>query len=249
VTLVGRVEVDPETYLPLAFERSEDTPAGETPSQDRLRVLYTTSELIPRDDLPEGFFDQAVVEAQVLTTDESLQQLADLGLTAYWLDEIYESSLGRLELPPIDAVITDPTTNTAELRYALIVSTDSEGGAAPLLDTVIVRLARDPNGFGPPTIPEFGGTLPEQAEDVEVRGVTGTLFTSVLTPFDLGCDTGECPPTEAHLYRRLVFLIDDTAVQIETFARVAATGDELNGYNTEFGIVALGETMIKVEVE
>jgi hypothetical protein len=36
-------------------------------------------------------------------------------------------------------------------------------------------------------------------------------------------------------------------VQIETFARVAASGDELNGYNSQFGIVALGETLKKVE--
>ena len=244
-TLIGRVELDPETYLPLAFERSEEVPAGETPSQERVRIRYTTSELISRDDLPEGFFEQAVVEAQVLTTEESLRRLADLGFTAYWLDEIYESQLGELALPPIDAVITDPTRDAAELHYALIV-TDADGEAAPLLDAVIVRLARDPNGFTQPTIPEFGGTLPESEREVEVRGVSGTLFTSILTPFDLGCDTGECPPTEARLYRRLIFLIDDTAVQIETFARVALTGDELNGYNSEFGIVALGETMIEV---
>ncbi|MCH7954018.1 MAG: hypothetical protein IIC25_09015 [Chloroflexi bacterium] len=245
-TLIGRVELDPETYLPLAFERSEEVPAGETPSQERVRIRYTTSELISRDDLPEGFLDQSVVEAQVLTTEESLGQLANLGLTVYWLNEVYESpQLGRLALPPIDAVVTDPTTNTAELHYALIVGDGSE--AQPLLDAVILRLARDPNGFVSPTIPEFAGTLPEQEQEVEVRGVTGTLFTSILTPFDLGCDTGECPLTDARLYRRLIFLIDDTAVQIETFARVAGSGDELNGYNTEFGIVALGETMIKME--
>ena len=245
-TLIGRVELDPETYLPLAFERSEEAPAGETPSQERVRIRYTTSELISRDDLPEGFLDQSVVEDQVLTTEESIQRLGDLGLTAYWLNEVYEGSqLGRLALPPIDAVVTDPRTSTAELHYALIVSDGSE--AQPLRDAVILRLARDPNGFVQPRVPEFGGTLPEQEQEVEVRGVTGTLFTSLLTPFDLGCDTGECPPTDARLYRRLVFLIDGTAVQIETFARVTATGDEVNGYNTESGIVALGEAMIKVE--
>jgi hypothetical protein len=112
---------------------------------------------------------------------------------------------------------------------------------------VIVRLARDPNAFVQPTIPEFGGTLPESESEVQVRGVTGRLFTSFLTPHDLGCDTGQCPETNARLYRRLVFLIGGTAVQIETFARVAASGDELNGYNSQFGIVALGETLKKVE--
>jgi hypothetical protein len=154
-----------------------------------------------------------------------------------------------LELPPINAVVTDPTTNMAELHYALIVGAGTADGAAPLLDSVIVRLARDPNGFVQPTIPEFGGTLPESPLDVEVRGVTGTLFTSFLTPADLGCETGECPPTSARLYRRLVFLIDGTAVQIEAFARVGATGDDLNGYNSEFGLVALGETMMEVTEE
>ena len=245
-TLVGRVELDPETYLPLAFELTEEVPAGETASQERLRILYTTSELISRDDVPEGFFDQAVVEAQVLTTEESLRQLGGLGLTPYWLGEGYESQLGQLALPPIDAVITDPTTNMAELHYALIVGDGGEDGAVPLLDAVILRLARDPNGFVPPTIPEFGGTLPEKESEVEVRGVTGTVFTSLLTPAHLGCDTGECPPTEARLYRRLVFLVDGAAVQIETFARVAADGGELNGYNSEVGLVALGETMMEV---
>jgi len=244
--LVGRVELDPETYLPLAFEVTQEVPAGATPSQERVRIRYTTSELIPRDDIPEGFFDQSVVEAQVLTTEESLRQLGDLGLTAYWLGEGYESQLGQLELPPINAVVTDPTTSMAELHYALIVSTGTAGGGAPLLDSVIVRLARDPNGFVPPTIPEFGGTLPESPREVEVRGVTGTLFTSFLTPSDLGCDGGECPETSARLYRRVVFLIDGTAVQIEAFARVGSTGDDLNGYNSEFGLVALGETMMEV---
>ena len=79
-----------------------------------------------------------------------------------------------------------------------------------------------------------------------MEGVHGTRFTGRLRRCELGCDTGECPPQEARLYRRRIFLIDDTAVQIETFARVALTGDELNGYNSEFGIVALGETMIEV---
>ncbi len=247
-TLVGRVELDPDTYLPLSFELIEEAAAGATPSQERLRIRYTTSELIPRDDLPEGFFDQAVVELQLLTTEESVQNLGELGLTPYWLDEVYESQLGRLSLPLKDAVVTDPMTSTAELRYALIISIGSDGSAAPLLDTVIVRLARDPNGFVPPAIPEFAGDLPESDREVDVRGVTGTLYTSFLTPFDLGCDTGECPPTEARLYRRLVFLIDSTAVQIEAFARVAADGSEVHGYNTEFGLVALGETLMEVEL-
>ena len=248
--LVGRVELDPETYLPLAFEITEEVPAGATPSQERLRIVYTTSELIPRDEIAEGFFDQSVVEAQVVTTEESLRRLGGLGLTPYWLDEVYESpQLGRLELPPIDAVIVDPTMSMAELHYALIISSGTADGAAPLLDSVILRLARDPNGFVQPTIPEFGGTLPESDREVEVRGVTGTLFTSFLTPSDLGCDGGECPETTARLYRRLVFLIGDTAVQIEAFARLATNGDELNGYNSEFGLVALGETMMEATAE
>ncbi|RLC59281.1 MAG: hypothetical protein DRI30_00905 [Chloroflexi bacterium] len=245
-TLVGRVELDPETYLPLAFERTEEVPAGAAPAQERLRIRYTTSELIARDSLPEGFFDQSVVEAQVLTTEESLRQLADLGLTTYWLDEVYTDQLGQLALPPVNAVVTDPATEIAELHYALIVGHGSPEGEEPLLDAVIVRLAGDAGGFVQPTVPEFAGTLPERESEVEVRGVSGTLFTSLLTPANLGCGAVDCPPTEARLYRRLLFTIDGTAVQIETFARLTATGDEMNGFNSESGLVALGEALMEV---
>ena len=247
--LVGRVEVHPETYLPLAFERSEDTPAGATPSQERTRVRYTTSELIPLDGLPEGFFDLSVVEGQVKTTEEELAAIRELGLTPYWLGEGYESQLGQLELPPTDAVFTDPTTSMAELHYALIVGVGAAGGAEPLLDSVIVRLGLDPGAFGPPVIPEIAGSLPETDREVLVRGAAATLYTSVLTPADIGCGEEECPETTAKIYRRLVLTLGDTAVQVETFARIGPTGDDNNGYNTEFGITALAETLYEIEEE
>ena len=247
-TLVGRVEVDPETYLPLAFERREDAPAGETPSQERVRIRYTTSELIPRNDLPDDFFDRTAVEAQVLTVAESLAKVRELGVTPYWLGENYESELGTLSLPPTDGAITDPTTVQAELHYALIV-TSAEGGTEPILDTVIVRIGLDAAAFTPPLIPEVGGDLPESVDPVTVRGVTGTLYTSFLTPNELPCDTGDCPPTTAKLYRRLIFMIGTTAVQIETMARVGAEGQELDRYNTVAGIVALADTMFEATEE
>jgi hypothetical protein len=246
-TLVGRVEVHPDTYFPLAFERSEEAPAGATPSQERARVRYTTSELIPRDELPEGFFDLSVVEGQVKTTEEELAAIREMGLIPYWLGEGYESQLGQLELPPTDSVFRDTTTSMAELHYALIAGAGQTTGAEPLLDSVIVRLGLDPSAFGPPVIPEVAGSLPETEREVMVRGGTGMLYTSVLTPVDVGCGEEECPETTARIYRRLVLTLEGTAVQIETFARVSPAGDDNNGYNTEFGITALAETLYEIE--
>ncbi len=247
-TLVDRVEVEPETYLPLAFERREEAPPEATPSQDRVRILYTTSELIPREDLPDSFFDPSVVEAQVSTPAESLRQMEAHGLTPYWLGESYESSDGRLELPK-GAVVTEPAARTAELHYALMIGTGTAGAdATPLLGSVVVRLAPNPGGFGAPELTELGGERPESESEIAVRGVTGTLFTSLLSPDGASCETGGCPETE-RLYRRLVFLVGDTAVQIEAIGRAATSGVDLNGYNSESGLVALGEAMIRVEPE
>lgn len=247
-TLVDRVELDPETYLPLSFERKEEAPPIATPSQDRVRIRYTTSELIPREDLPDGFFDPSVVEAQVSTPAESLRELEALGLTPYWLGESYESSGGRLGLPK-GAVVTDTAARTAELHYALMIGTGTAGeDATPLLGSVVVRLAPDVGGFGPPELTEIGGALPESESEIAVRGVTGTLYTSLLTPDGVSCEAGGCPETE-RLYRRLTFLIGETAVQLEAFARAATSGVDLNGYNGEAGLVALGEAMITVGPE
>jgi hypothetical protein len=179
---------------------------------------------------------------------ETLAQIRELGVTPYWLGENYQSELGTLSLPPTDGAFTDPTTLQAELHYALIV-TSAEGGTEPILDTVIVRLGLDATAFAPPLIPEIGGDLPEDPSEVTVRGVPGTLYTSILTPNELPCDTGDCPPTTAKLYRRLIFMIGTTAVQIETMARVGAGGEELNRYNTATGIVALADTMFEATEE
>lgn len=237
-TLVGRVEVDPDTYFPVAFERREEVPAEQTPSQARVRIVYTTAELIPRDTLPDDFFDKSVVEAQLLTTEESIAKAREIGLTPYWLGEVYDGAFGQLALPPTDAVFTDTANESAEMHYALIAPS-----AGPLLDAVVVRLGMDPNAFVPPQITELGGDLPEQPDDVSVRGGTATIYTSILSPADLGCGEDECPGSDAQLYRRLVLVIGDTAVQIEVMARVDPNGVDLNGYNSVAGLTALAEAL------
>ncbi|HUF54532.1 MAG TPA: hypothetical protein VMR52_12280 [Dehalococcoidia bacterium] len=244
--LVGRVDLDPETWLPLAYERREDVPPEATPSQARTRTVYTTSELIPRSDLPEDWFDAAVVEEQKLTIEENIALMRDIGITPYWLGENFESENGLLSLPPARAVIPDPGNQEGELRYALIVPT-SETSAEPLLEAVVVRLGLNADGFGPPTIPEIGGALPEDSRDVVVRGQTVPLYTSLLSPADLGCGQAECPETSAQLYRRVVFSIGDTTVQVEAFARINAAGKDLNGYNSVDALVALAEALMEVE--
>jgi hypothetical protein len=45
------------------------------------------------------------------------------------------------------------------------------------------------------------------------------------------------------LYRRLIFAVGTTNVQLETSARVGASGQDANGYNTRDGIIALAEAL------
>jgi hypothetical protein len=128
------------------------------------------------------------------------------------------------------------------VNYALVVPT-SETSAEPLPESVIVRLALSPDGFAPPTISEFGGDLPEQRDEVTVRGAPAELFTSTISTADLPCDEVECPVSSAQLYRRLIFAIGDTWVQIEAMARIDAGGNERNGYNSRDGLIALAEAL------
>jgi hypothetical protein len=241
-TLVGRVEVDPDSYLPLAYEQREDVPAGASPSFERERTVYTTSELIPRDDLPDDWFDRVAVDEQKISVQENINLMRDLGITPYWLGEDYESEYGILSLPPEQSVFTNSETGQGEMHYALIVPT-SETEVEPLLDAVVVRLGLNADGFGPPTFPEIAGNLPEGLKEVDVRGGTGALFTSGLLPSDLGCGEVECPETTAKLYRRLVFSIGETVIQIEALAKINAGGADLDGYNSEEGLLALADAL------
>jgi len=247
-TLFGRVEVDPQTYLPYSFEQRTVDASGATatPSSAGLspnrRVVYKTSEMIARSSLPTDFFDKSVVEGEVKTNEESLQKIRDIGLTPLWLGNDYQGSGGELQLPETSSIKAVATTSSAEIHYTLV------GPGTVGADAVIIRLASDITTFTSPSIPQFGGTLPERKATVNVRGVTGTLYTSVLTRDALPCATSSCAPSTAPLYRRLQFMVGSTAVQIEVSARIDTDGSDTNGYNSNDGIVALAEALTEVPV-
>lgn len=250
--LIGRVELDPASYLVVAFERRLQAPPGQadqTPDPASLqegqrpeRIHYQT-ELISRDALPPDFFSATVVEDQVVTLEENLTTIKSLGLELLWLGKEYSGPQGRLALPSdTEGVIVDPTTAEASFHYALVTGGQGSGGL--LNETVIIKLGRAGTDFGQPSIQEFAGRLPEGQSVVTVRGGPATLYTSILTPSDLPCPSANCPKARVPLYRRLSFTAGQTSVQIETFARVdVATGADQNGYNSEEGIIALAEAL------
>lgn len=249
--LVGRVELDLVSYLPLAFERRQEVPAGQptdTPSaagdSGPKRVRYTVSELIARDALPEDFFARKVVEDEVVTLEQNLQKVRDLGLTAYWLGKAFQGAVNLRFSDEAVAVIPDPEKGEASIHYALELG--SAGGVNNLSDeAVVIKLAKaDKAAFGPPAVQEFAGDLPERSQQVTARGQTGTLFISILTPGDLPCPTGSvCPKTKTPLYTRLDVTLGSTAVQIETFARIDKDGNDRNPYNSIEGIIGLAEAL------
>lgn len=257
-SLVGRVELDPETHLIVAFERKQESTTGEiitgTPTLDGTtgsgvtRIRYTVSELIPRGSLPEGFFSRQIVEDAVLTLEDNLQVMREAGITPYWLGEQYQSERGVLVLGEVvDSVVVDPLRKEATFRYGLAVRTGEES-ANVIPESVIIRLApREEAEFGQPNVPSFAGTLPETQSEIEIRGTTGTLYVSVLTPAELPCPQGDCPETDAPIYRRATFAIEDTAVQIETFSRIDALARELNGFNSLEGILELANALTAAE--
>jgi hypothetical protein len=246
--LVGRVELDPESYEPVAFERRMELPEGATPDPQSItevlgaqprRIEYESTELIPRADLPEDFFDVKHVEAQVITREASLQRIAEIGLAPLWLGEDFQTGRGRLILQEgIEGVSVDTLESQASLHYALAIP-----GAFPAPESVVVKLGLPDSQFSPPSVPAFAGTLPEAEFQATARGQEATVYRSILTPEALPCPTAACPPTRAPIYHRMVMEIEGTLVQIETFALVDQNGEEQNGYNTLEGIVALAEAL------
>jgi hypothetical protein len=248
-SLTGRIEVNVSTSLPHAFESHETDSSGATPTPDAYglspnrRTVYTTSEMIPRSSLPADFFDPSMVSSQVKTPAERLQELRVIGLTPLWLGEQYAGSGGLLQLPASNSVTAAASTNSGDIHYSLIVPT-SATNALEETDAVIVRLAADASTFTQPTVPQFGGILPERKETVTENGQAATLYTSILTPSDLPCASGQtCPPSDAPLYCRLIFAAGTTNVQIETAARIGSGGQDANGYNNKDGIIALAEAL------
>jgi hypothetical protein len=111
-------------------------------------------------------------------------------------------------------------------------------------ESVVVRVGKPGViSFGPPPLQEFAGELPEGTRETTARGLPVTVYTSILTPDALPCPAEACPPSDAPIYHRLQITIGDSAIQIETSARVDDTGADRNEYNTQAGIVALAEAL------
>lgn len=246
--LNGRVEIDTKTNLPHAFEKREVYSDGTTPTpglsglSPNRRIVYTKSEMIARDSLPADFFDQSLVPQQLQSPEQNMEKVRALGIEPLWLGVYYEGPGGILQLPRDTGVFAVSAEDRAEIHYSLTVPLSAtEAQEEP--DTVILRLAKDAAQFRPPTIPQFGGTLPEGSSTMSVNGGPAVLYTSLLTPDNLPCPAGNCPSSSAPLYRRLVFSVGDTAVQLETASRIAASGRDVNGYNDKDAIVALAEAL------
>ena len=253
-SLVGRVELDPESYLPVAFQRRVELPPGQTPNPDALpgqtdsqqpkQIRYAVTEFIRREELAADFFSSKLVEEQIITLPEKLAQMRDMGIAPYWLGESFESASGKLALPDKqESVFVETEKGEASFHYLLEVT--GAGPSGLVGESVIIRLGKAGQAtFGQPSIQEFAGALPEGRRQVTVRGGPATVYTSLLTPAALPCPTATvCPKTDASLYHRLQLTIDSTLVQIESFARVDETGADQNGYNTQAGIIALAEAL------
>ena len=248
--LLGRLELDPETYLVQAFERRLQLPPGETPDPQsvgnqlgtqNVRIRYEVSEFVPLADLPADFFDKSHVDEQVVTLEKSIAEIRDAGVTPYWLSGLYEGSDIVLVLQPLPGgVAFDAKTGMGSLNYAL----GTPDGAVISADAVIIRLAKPGRAeFPQPAFPQYAGHLPESPSEITVGGRPAAMGVSILTPAALPCPTGTCPETDAPLFIRLQLQLDGAAVQIETYARVDESGTDQNGYNTESGIIQLAEAL------
>lgn len=247
--LVARVEMDPQTYMVVALETRVELPAGQTPdqssarsaSQAPVRIRYQVTEFVSRDTLPSDFFSATPVQAQIVTVAQKVQQIKAMGIDPYWLGERYDGAQAKFDLTSDALGVTVDTSKTeASIHYRLEVP----GGASPLADTLIERLGKAEDQFDKPTIEAFAGDVPEYSQKGTVRGQPVTIYRSFLTPSDLPCPTGtSCPQTKVPLYYRVRFTVGKTAIQVETYARVDANGNDLNGYNNPNGIVALAEAL------
>lgn len=255
--LVAQLELDPETFLLVAFERRQDLPLGVAPDPDPTafgalrRAVFTISELIPRSDLSDDFFSSDVVYAVVLTLESRLAKARELGIDPYWLGERYEDSIGVMALPPSESrfvvegdLADDDGVRQTTFSYA-IPAPGSEGEAITVGGAVLVKAwPADRSEAGPPTVPGWA-SVPENVRELETARGAAVLFASVLTPNEAACPDGaECPDSNATLYHRLTITLGGTVVQLETHARVDSEGVDQNPYNSADGIIALAEALI-----
>lgn len=256
-TLVGRLELDPETFLLVAFERREDQPLGATPNPDPLglggprRVQFIVSELIPRSNLGDDFFSAEVARNAVLTFEDKIENARDLGIEPYWLGDEYEDEIGSLVLQPDEGgFIVDEglggDSAQPEAAFSYTTPTEDPGGQTVLVgQVVLIKLwPADLAQFAPPFIEGFSSNVPEGNEEIEINGEPAALIRSFLRPQDLACPAGvDCPESDAPLYHRIAMVVGDTAIQLETHARIDPEGVDRNPYNTPEGITALAEAL------
>jgi hypothetical protein len=246
--LVGRLELDPNTYLLQAFERRLQLLPGETidPGSvagqlgtQNVRVRYEVSELIPLSGLPANFFDKSHVEEQVVTLEKVIAEIRDAGITPHWLGEQYDAGSPVLLLQAVPGGAEyDANTGEATFLYGF------EVGGVPTGEAVIIRLSLPGRAeFPQPSFPEFAPPLPEDTFEITVGGRPAAMGVSVLTPEAVCPTLGTCPEADAPLFIRLQLQLDGASVQIETYARVDDSGKEQNAYNTESGIIQLAEAL------
>lgn len=252
--LVGRVEMDPDAFLVTAFETR--TTVGEetvTPSPDPSvidpnrpkRIRYTT-EFLQKDSLPADFFDPKSVDAQIVTVAENIRRIRAMTLTPYWFGQQYANALGNLVLPDeATAIVLDASKNEASFHYSLQITPSAANPDGLAGEAEVIRLGIGGSTvFDPPTIQGFAGSVSEDQEVVDVQGNHTVIYTAILTPADLPCPApATCPQTDAPLYHRLLLTLGDTAIQIETFAKVGNQGQDVNQYNTHDGIIALANAL------
>ena len=246
--LLGRVEVDAETYEIVSFERRTEPAPGATPDPEDevVRVLYETPEHIDSDELPDDFFDVSVVEGQIMTLEENIARMAEIGIDPYWLGETYDGAAALAVDPEQGGAIVDTEANEGSFHYGLLVPSGDNFAAYP--ESVVIKLGPTGTEFGPPEVQGFSGDTPEEDRDATARGVPARMYRSILTPSDLPCPSEPCAPSDVPLYYRLVFTLGETVVQIETSTRInQATGADLNVYNNDSGILELAEALFIAE--
>lgn len=251
--LAGRVEVDPDTYDILLFERRREAAPGEELTSEEAvvtRIAYEPAEHLDRAEFPEDFFAKSVVEQQIVTLEENIDGIRELGIDPYWLGEEYEvrDGVSLVLNREQGGVIVDSENGEGSVHYGMVVPAGSGFQGFP--ETVVIKLGPAGTEFSQPSVEDYSGDLPEQAREVTVRGVPGVMARSILTPGDLECPVGQtCAESDEPLYYSVTFTLGDTAIQLETSARVdQVTGEERNVYNNDSGILELADALFIAEV-
>ncbi len=239
-TLVTRVELEWESYLPVAYEQQLIVPEEERREYEGEEIVerteYVLTEFIPREDLPEGWFSPEVVQQAVVTVEEKMEQVRALGITPYWLGERFQGEADSLAL---GNVYVDGERAETLLQYAL---PSGAGGVR-----IILRLAGG-RAFEPLALPPVG-PKPEEEERVVVQERQATLYTSLLKPVAAPCALGNpCIYPDVPLYHRLVMTVDGTALQLEVLAAARTDlGIDENPFNNRESVLALAEALVPAE--